>query len=252
MQYLVAIPIFSLYLPVYAFWNFDDFSWGNTRVVVENGKTQELEVDMEEFDTNCIERKLLGDVIQQGDTADTKMKDPSLAKSPIRIDRAAPLGKEALMHSVQSSNETFDPEDNTPLGYANASLSSDSMSISSMGSDTASIASSSQVLHRFTDHEKDIVVKTLGRQKRGIPEGSKHVDPARIAKSKHSQNMPKQFKKLAKTYLETADIAIVTRRDVREYVEQTIGRPLERKEKKLLFHILDRLLEKMIEANHEK
>lgn len=37
--YILAIPIFSFYLPLYSFWAMDDFSWGNTRVVVgESGK----------------------------------------------------------------------------------------------------------------------------------------------------------------------------------------------------------------------
>lgn len=37
--YLFSIPIFSLALPLYSFWYMDDFSWGNTRVVLgEKGK----------------------------------------------------------------------------------------------------------------------------------------------------------------------------------------------------------------------
>ncbi|ODV77973.1 glycosyltransferase family 2 protein [Suhomyces tanzawaensis NRRL Y-17324] len=31
--YLIALPIWNFVLPVYAFWKFDDFSWGETRVV---------------------------------------------------------------------------------------------------------------------------------------------------------------------------------------------------------------------------
>ncbi|KAI0768653.1 chitin synthase-domain-containing protein [Trametes elegans] len=31
--YLVALPVWNLVLPVYAFWHFDDFSWGETRKV---------------------------------------------------------------------------------------------------------------------------------------------------------------------------------------------------------------------------
>ncbi|KAI9101813.1 chitin synthase-domain-containing protein [Phlyctochytrium arcticum] len=31
--YLLALPVWNLVLPVYAFWHFDDFSWGQTRVV---------------------------------------------------------------------------------------------------------------------------------------------------------------------------------------------------------------------------
>ncbi|KAI8846501.1 chitin synthase-domain-containing protein [Chytridium lagenaria] len=33
MLYLVALPIWQFILPLYAFWNFDDFSWGATRQV---------------------------------------------------------------------------------------------------------------------------------------------------------------------------------------------------------------------------
>jgi len=31
MIYLVALPVWNFVLPVYAFWHFDDFSWGETR-----------------------------------------------------------------------------------------------------------------------------------------------------------------------------------------------------------------------------
>ena len=37
--YILAIPIFSFLLPIYSFWKQDDFSWGQTRVVLgEKGK----------------------------------------------------------------------------------------------------------------------------------------------------------------------------------------------------------------------
>ncbi|KDN52499.1 glycosyltransferase family 2 protein [Tilletiaria anomala UBC 951] len=37
--YIIGIPIWSFFLPLYAFWHMDDFSWGNTRVVTgEKGK----------------------------------------------------------------------------------------------------------------------------------------------------------------------------------------------------------------------
>lgn len=37
--YILAIPIFSFLLPLYSFWRQDDFSWGQTRVVLgEKGK----------------------------------------------------------------------------------------------------------------------------------------------------------------------------------------------------------------------
>ncbi|KAH6561991.1 hypothetical protein BASA62_009446 [Batrachochytrium salamandrivorans] len=37
--YMLAMPVFGFYVPLYSFWHFDDFSWGNTRLVVgDNGK----------------------------------------------------------------------------------------------------------------------------------------------------------------------------------------------------------------------
>lgn len=37
--YILAIPMFSFFLPLYSFWRMDDFSWGATRVVLgEAGK----------------------------------------------------------------------------------------------------------------------------------------------------------------------------------------------------------------------
>ncbi|KZT19143.1 glycosyltransferase family 2 protein [Neolentinus lepideus HHB14362 ss-1] len=37
--YLLGIPAFSLFLPLYSFWKMDDFSWGQTRIVLgEQGK----------------------------------------------------------------------------------------------------------------------------------------------------------------------------------------------------------------------
>ena len=37
--YILAMPVFSLFLPLYSFWKMDDFSWGATRLVLgEKGK----------------------------------------------------------------------------------------------------------------------------------------------------------------------------------------------------------------------
>lgn len=53
--YLIAFPIYSFILPLYSFWKQDDFSWGNTRVVIgEKGKKQVVAVDDEGFDPRSI------------------------------------------------------------------------------------------------------------------------------------------------------------------------------------------------------
>ncbi|KAI9499463.1 chitin synthase-domain-containing protein [Zychaea mexicana] len=51
---ILAIPVFWFYIPLYSYWHFDDFSWGNTRVVVgEKGKKIQT-VDEGEFDPKSI------------------------------------------------------------------------------------------------------------------------------------------------------------------------------------------------------
>ncbi|KAJ2470208.1 hypothetical protein IWW56_006579, partial [Coemansia sp. RSA 2131] len=52
--YLLALPVFSFFIPIYSFWHFDDFSWGNTRVVVGDGKKTKYVAEIEEFDPSII------------------------------------------------------------------------------------------------------------------------------------------------------------------------------------------------------
>lgn len=53
--YIIAFPIYSLILPIYSFWNQDNFTWGNTRIVIgEKGSKQVVAVDDEGFDPRSI------------------------------------------------------------------------------------------------------------------------------------------------------------------------------------------------------
>jgi chitin synthase len=53
--YMLAFPIYSFILPIYSFWNQDNFSWGNTRIVIgEKGNKQVVAVDDEGFDPRSI------------------------------------------------------------------------------------------------------------------------------------------------------------------------------------------------------
>ncbi|GAA6030105.1 hypothetical protein JCM8097_009260 [Rhodosporidiobolus ruineniae] len=53
--YLLAYPVYSFLLPVYSFWRFDDFTWGNTRVVVGEGRSKKvLQAEEEAFDESTI------------------------------------------------------------------------------------------------------------------------------------------------------------------------------------------------------
>ncbi|KAK2603773.1 hypothetical protein QQS21_004058 [Conoideocrella luteorostrata] len=53
--YIIAFPIYSFILPIYSFWNQDNFSWGNTRIVIgEKGNKQVVAVEDEGYDPRSI------------------------------------------------------------------------------------------------------------------------------------------------------------------------------------------------------
>lgn len=53
-----SYPIYSFFLPVYAFWKMDDFSWGNTRLVVGEGANKKVLVEEDDkFDESMIPLK---------------------------------------------------------------------------------------------------------------------------------------------------------------------------------------------------
>ncbi|KAK6385554.1 hypothetical protein LTS17_001122 [Exophiala oligosperma] len=53
--YVLAYPIYSFILPIYSFWNQDNFSWGNTRIVIgEKGDKKVVALQDEGFDPRSI------------------------------------------------------------------------------------------------------------------------------------------------------------------------------------------------------
>lgn len=54
--YILAYPIYSFFLPLYSFWHMDDFSWGNTRIVVgEKGNKKIIAgTDDEPYDDSMV------------------------------------------------------------------------------------------------------------------------------------------------------------------------------------------------------
>lgn len=59
--YLLSLPIWNFVLPTYAFWKFDDFSWGDTRKTAGE-KTKKAGIEYEgEFDSSKITMRRWGD-----------------------------------------------------------------------------------------------------------------------------------------------------------------------------------------------
>lgn len=61
LVYLLSLPIWNFVLPTYAYWKFDDFSWGDTRKTAGE-KTKKAGIEYEgEFDSSKITMKRWGD-----------------------------------------------------------------------------------------------------------------------------------------------------------------------------------------------
>jgi Chitin synthase len=55
---LSRYPVYSFFLPIYSFWCMDEFGWGNTRLVIGEGKDKKVIVnDDEKFDDSMIPLK---------------------------------------------------------------------------------------------------------------------------------------------------------------------------------------------------
>ncbi|KAH6903325.1 chitin synthase 8 [Coprinopsis sp. MPI-PUGE-AT-0042] len=59
--YILAIPVFSFMLPLYSFWRMDDFSWGQTRLVLGESGKKVIVHDEGKFDPRVIPLKSWSD-----------------------------------------------------------------------------------------------------------------------------------------------------------------------------------------------
>ncbi|KAH9919697.1 chitin synthase [Fomitopsis serialis] len=56
--YIISYPVYSFFLPIYSYWCMDDFSWGNTRLVIGEGSNKKVIMnDEEKFDESMIPLK---------------------------------------------------------------------------------------------------------------------------------------------------------------------------------------------------
>ncbi|KAJ3080887.1 hypothetical protein HK102_002745 [Quaeritorhiza haematococci] len=91
--YILATPVHSFYIPCYAFWHFDDFSWGNTRVVVgEGGKKMMYQADVATFDPKSIPTKKWSDhEAEMWEKGSVASRDSSSFSDGMRSQGKAPL-----------------------------------------------------------------------------------------------------------------------------------------------------------------
>ncbi|KZT51785.1 glycosyltransferase family 2 protein [Calocera cornea HHB12733] len=98
--YLFSLPIWNFVLPAYAFWHFDDFSWGQTRMVkgeVKGGKHGDKEG---EFDSSHIVMKRWAEFERE-----RRWKNGTYSRDSTYYD--APRRTDSNRYSIGSTSETY-------------------------------------------------------------------------------------------------------------------------------------------------
>ena len=117
--YILAIPIFNFFIPVYSFWHFDDFSWGNTRRVM-NEKQKALGTDEPEFDPESMPHKTWADYeretfregqeyshLVQNPSERTALSSKTLQKPFLRSDSRVTLGSEVSLDRLRERTQSY-------------------------------------------------------------------------------------------------------------------------------------------------
>ncbi|KAI8137361.1 chitin synthase-domain-containing protein [Fennellomyces sp. T-0311] len=114
---IFAIPFFSFFIPIYSYWHFDDFSWGNTRIVVgEKGQKKKVIADEGKFDPRSIPM-MTWDQYEEGLFMDGGMDGGN-------FDDNASVGSARSGYSYYSSASGYRGGNNGPAGqYATSNMS---------------------------------------------------------------------------------------------------------------------------------
>ncbi|KAF9921165.1 Chitin synthase, class 3 [Linnemannia zychae] len=128
--YLISLPIWNFILPLYSFWHFDDFSWGETRKVAnQKKKTGQDHGDAEGvFESGSIimrkweewekERlKAMGYRIQKRYSADRGINDlPPPASSTMDLQASSTHGSTLNLAGLRPANKSQNHLSNQPTG----------------------------------------------------------------------------------------------------------------------------------------
>ncbi|TFK24681.1 chitin synthase [Coprinopsis marcescibilis] len=102
--YIISYPVYSFFLPLYSFWCMDEFSWGNTRVVVGEGKEKKVIIkEDEKFDESMIPLKKFSEYENEAWETGSKHSDGTGYESQARSRSHAHLPPRSRDHSPRGS-----------------------------------------------------------------------------------------------------------------------------------------------------
>ncbi|KAI8137857.1 chitin synthase-domain-containing protein [Fennellomyces sp. T-0311] len=240
---ILAIPVFWFYIPIYSYWHFDDFSWGNTRIVVgEKGKKLQV-VDEGEFDPKSIptmtwsqyEKMLLAD-----DYWSDGMSQGSSSRSSYTHRSRARGAATPMNESVYGGAPA---NDNMSMYTHSMMMNNNNSNNAGMYADAGSVmmpSSASIPMMPYTSSQPHMRSSMASQQRPSMMASSSSFmmqpppPPASVHGSSHSllmedfNNGPSNEEILSevKRILASADLTKVTKKQVREELQNVFGVPM--------------------------
>ncbi|KAF7309423.1 Glycosyltransferase family 2 protein [Mycena indigotica] len=120
--YILSYPVYSFFLPVYSFWCMDEFSWGNTRLVVGEGKEKKVIMNEDEkFDDSMIPLKKFSEYeMEAWETGSRHSEETGYSGKP-RSRSRAPGSRGQSPHPYQQASQAGDYYRDTNLTSHNGS-----------------------------------------------------------------------------------------------------------------------------------
>ncbi|KAJ7846265.1 glycosyltransferase family 2 protein [Mycena leptocephala] len=120
--YILSYPVYSFFLPIYSFWCMDEFGWGNTRLVIGEGKDKKVIINEDEkFDDSMIPLKKFSEYETEAwETGSRHSEETGYSGKPRSRSRAPPSRGESP-HPYQQASQSGDYYRDTNLTHNNGS-----------------------------------------------------------------------------------------------------------------------------------
>ncbi|KAJ7860378.1 glycosyltransferase family 2 protein [Mycena olivaceomarginata] len=107
--YILSYPVYSFFLPVYSFWCMDEFGWGNTRLVIGEGKDKKVIINEDEkFDDSMIPLKKFSEYEAEAwETGSRHSEETGYSGKP-RSRSRAPKSRDESPHAYQQASQSGD------------------------------------------------------------------------------------------------------------------------------------------------
>lgn len=160
--YIASYPVYSFFLPVYSFWCMDEFSWGNTRVVVGEGKEKKVLMSEEEkFDESMIPLKKFSEYEAEAWETGTRHSDET--------------GYDSKPHSRYGGQGGPQSEESRHTGYHQASHAGDyyrdtNLTYNNSSNPNLRLGPKSQASHSNLSHQSGLApAQQMSQYGGGVP-----------------------------------------------------------------------------------